>query len=104
MAMVVIAAVAVGMSSMWAYLLVQWHDPAMVEARMGQPEVVATGRIVEPLKSSSLRDADCQTEVDLSSVRVQGSNRVPRHESGCLRTSMHAACCRVGRHTPCAGC
>lgn len=72
MAMVVIAAVAVGMSSMWAYLLVQWHDPAMVGARMGQPEVVATGRIVEPLKSSSLRDADCQAEVDLSSVRVQG--------------------------------
>lgn len=72
MMMVVIAAVAIGMTTAWAHLLVEWRDPAMVGVRTGQVEIVATGRIVEPLAASSLRDADCQAEARLASVRMQG--------------------------------
>ncbi|MBW3094062.1 ComEC/Rec2 family competence protein [Bifidobacterium sp. 64T4] len=75
MAMVVIMVVTVGMVSAWAHLLVRWHDPAAAGAREGKAEVVAVGRIVEPLKTSSVREADCQAELRLESILLQGVER-----------------------------
>lgn len=71
MAMVVIAAVAVGMASSWAWMSMQWHDPAAAAARDGKASVVAVGTIAEPLKTSTVRDADCQVEVDLDAILIR---------------------------------
>lgn len=71
MVMVVIAAIAVGMVSSWAWLSMRWHDPAAVSARAGEIGIVAVGTIVEPLKTATVRDADCQAEVDLKAISVR---------------------------------
>lgn len=73
--MVVIMVAIVGVTSAWAHLLVRWHDPAAAGARDGKVEVVAVGRITEPLKTSTIREADCQAEVKLESILLQGVSR-----------------------------
>lgn len=73
--MVVIMVSIVGVTSAWAHLLVRWHDPAATGARDGKVEVVAVGRITEPLKTSTIREADCQAEMKLESILLQGVSR-----------------------------
>ncbi len=80
--MVVIAVMLVGSLACWSHLMMAWRDPAAVHAREGSSQVSVVATVVEPVKTASIREADCQVEVRATSL---GSRELSVRSSAQLR-------------------
>ena len=69
--MVAIGVMLIGSLVCWSHLMMTWHDPAAVRAREGSSQVTVMATVVEPVKTASIREADCQVEVRAASLEAR---------------------------------
>ncbi|KFJ01345.1 ComEC/Rec2 family competence protein [Bifidobacterium stellenboschense] len=76
---VCVGAFLLGVVTTWASESAVWFDPATIRARDGPVRVTARLRVIEPVETSSMRDADCQAETRLVNL-----------DDGAVATRSHA--------------